>query len=282
MSFAEPPAATDPMLPADIFAGQVALVTGGGSGTGLAMAEAFARCGATVALAGRDIERLTRVSDRLNSEGLSAVPVALDVRQPDMVRDGFERIEQTAGPVTILANNAGANFPLLAERISQNAWRAITQIALDGTFFCCQEFFRRLDGRAGAIVNNLASYIWLGLPGDAHSAAAKAGQMNLTLTLATEWARHDVRVNGLVIGNYPHPGIPGFNSDGDGPRAKSIPARRPLRAQEVGRAAAFLCSPYACHITGTNLVLDGGDWLRRDMLKPEFIPPYDRENLWLD
>src|SRR3546814_12706162 len=76
-----------------------------------------------------------------------------------------------------LANNAGANVPPLAERISPNAWRAVTRIALDGTFFCCQEFFRRLDGRPGAIVNNLASYVWLGLPGDAHAAAAKAGQM---------------------------------------------------------------------------------------------------------
>ena len=281
MSFAEPPAATDPMLPADIFAGQVALVTGGGSGTGLAMAEAFARCGATVAIAGRDIDRLTQVAGRLGDEGLSALPIALDVRQPEMVRNAFERIEQTAGPVSFLANNAGANFPLLAERISPNAWHAVTRIALDGTFFCSQEFFRGLDGRPGVIVNNLASYVWLGLPGDAHSAAAKAGQMNLTLTLAAEWARHGVRVNGLVIGNYPHAGIPGFDPGTEGPRAKTIPARRPLRAQEIGRAAAFLCSPFARHITGTNLVLDGGDWLRRDVLKPEFVSPYERENLWM-
>lgn len=281
MSFSEPPAAADPMLPADMFAGQVALITGGGSGTGLAMAEAFARCGATVALVGRDIERLTQVSERLGRQGLSAVPIALDVREPERVCDGFERVEQTVGPITILANNAGANFPLLAERISPNAWRAVTRIALDGTFFCCQEFFRRLDGRPGAIVNNLASYVWLGLPGDAHAAAAKAGQMNLTLTLAAEWGRLGVRVNGLVIGNYPHAGIPGYDPDKAGPRAISIPARRPLRAQEIGRAAAFLCSPYARHITGTNLVIDGGDWLRRDVLKPAFVSPYDRENLWM-
>src|SRR3546814_3415859 len=84
--------------------------------------------------------------------------------------------------------------------------------------------------------------------------------MNLTLTLAAEWGRLGVRVNGLVIGNYPHAGIPGYDPDKAGPRAISIPARRPLRAQEIGRAAAFLCSPYARHITGTNLVIDGGDW----------------------
>src|SRR3546814_5632086 len=79
--------------------------------------------------------------------------------------------------------------------------------------------------------------------------------------------------------DLPHAGIPGYDPDKAGPRAISIPARRPLRAQEIGRAAAFLCSPYARHITGTNLVIDGGDWLRRDVLKPVFVSPCDRENL---
>src|SRR3546814_17931172 len=78
-----------------------------------------------------------------------------------------------------------------------------------------------------------------------------------TLTLAADGGRLGVRVKGLVIGNYPHAGIPGYDPDKAGPRAISIPARRPLRAQEIGRAAAFLCSPYARHITGTNLVIDG-------------------------
>src|SRR3546814_7308465 len=119
------------------------MITGGCSGTGLPLDEACGRCAATFALVGRDIERLTQVSERLGRQGLSAVPIALDVREPERVCDAFERVEQTVGPITILANNAGANFPLLAARISPNAWRAVTRIALDGTFFCCQEFFLR-------------------------------------------------------------------------------------------------------------------------------------------
>src|SRR3546814_12121522 len=122
MSFSEPPAAADPMLPADMFAGQVALITGGGSGTGLAMAEAFARCGATVALVGRDIERLTPVSERLGRQGLSAVPIALDVREPETVCDGFERVEQTVGPITLPALYPGSTSRLLSPRNSTNSF----------------------------------------------------------------------------------------------------------------------------------------------------------------
>jgi NAD(P)-dependent dehydrogenase (short-subunit alcohol dehydrogenase family) len=284
MSLAEPPGADDPMLPADEFAGQVVLITGGGSGVGLAMARGFARCGADVAIAGRNPDKLDGAAIALRALGTRVLPISLDVRQPDAVRSAYDRIEAELGPVAVLANNAGANFPATADRISPNGWRAIMQIALDGTFYCAQEFHRRrvAAGLSGAVLNNLANYAWTGLPGDAHSSAAKAAAMNLTMTLATEWAGQGIRVNGLVIGTYPHPGVVHVDASIDGARGRSIPAGRALREQELGWIAAFLCSRFAGYMTGASLAIDGGDWLRRDVQKPAFVPMADRQALWLD
>jgi len=283
MTLREPPPAVDPMLPADEFAGKVVLVTGGGTGVGLAMARGFALCGARIAIVSRKEETLAEGAAELRGLGAEVFTAQCDVRQRNQVTEMFTRIEEAAGPVDFLLNNAGSNFPALAEDLSVNAWRAITQIALDGTFFCSQEFHARRCrvGRAGAIVNNLASYAWTGFPGDVHSAAAKAGTLNLTLSLATEWARDQIRVNSIVVGTYPHSRVPNNDPrEREGRRGRTVPAGRALRAQEIGWAAAFLCSRFGRYITGLNLVVDGGDWLRRDLLKPPFIPPRERKDLW--
>ncbi len=104
------------------------------------------------------------------------------------------------------AHNAAGNFPVPAEDMSPNAWRAVTDIVLNGTFFCSREFGRRhiAAGTPGCILNIGASYAWTGGPGFAHSAAAKAGVKNMTETLAVEWGPYGIRVNGLVPGLFPH------------------------------------------------------------------------------
>lgn len=271
------------MLAADEFAGRVVLVTGGGSGVGLAMARGFALCGAAIAIASRSEETLAPGAAELRELGARVFTVTCDVRDIAQVAAMFDKVEAELGPVDFLLNNAGSNFPVLAENLSANGWRAIVQIALDGTFFCAQQLHARCrrDGREGAIVNNLASYAWTGFPGDAHSAAAKAGALNLTLSLAAEWARDGVRVNSIVIGTYPHARVPNTDSSQrEGRRGKTVPAMRSLRAQELGWSAAFLCSRFAGYVTGLNLVLDGGDWLNRGPLKPAFVPPRERDDLW--
>ena len=247
MTLREPPPAADPMLPADEFAGKVVLVTGGGSGVGLAMARGFALCGARIAIASRNEETLAEGAAELRGLGAEVFTAQCDVRQRNQVTEMFTRIEEAAGPVDF------------------------------------QEFHARRCrvGRAGAIVNNLASYAWTGFPGDVHSAAAKAGTLNLTLSLATEWARDQIRVNSIVVGTYPHSRVPNNDPrEREGRRGRTVPAGRALRAQELGWAAAFLCSRFGGYITGLNLVVDGGDWLRRDLLKPPFIPPRERKDLW--
>jgi NAD(P)-dependent dehydrogenase (short-subunit alcohol dehydrogenase family) len=177
----------------------------------------------------------------------------------------------------VLVNNAAGNFPVPAEDMSPNAFRAVVDIVLHGTFHCSREFARRLlaAGAPGAILNIGASYAWTGGPGFAHSAAAKAGVKNLTETLAVEWAPYGIRVNGLVPGLIPHEdevaairGVPERGRHED----RRSPAGRVGFPRELGWAATFLCSPYASYVSGATLAVDGANWQRRAMLQPEFVP----------
>jgi NAD(P)-dependent dehydrogenase (short-subunit alcohol dehydrogenase family) len=132
----ESPSLDSPPFPSNMLSGQVAFVTGGGSGMGFGMARAFAQSGARVAIVGRTHDRLQGAVPKLQAMGVEVIAVTCDVRDPAAVAQAFEQTEQALGPVTILANNAGGNFPVLAEKMSANAWRAINQIAIDGTFLC--------------------------------------------------------------------------------------------------------------------------------------------------
>ena len=177
----------------------------------------------------------------------------------------------------MLVNNAAGNFPVPAEDLSPNGWRAVVEIVLSGTFHCSREFGRRhiAARRPGSILNIGASYAWTGGPGFAHSAAAKAGVKNLTETLAVEWAPYGIRVNGLVPGLFPHADetadIRGVPERGQREETR-VPAGRVGRTRELGWAATFLASPYASYVTGHTLVVDGANWQRRAMLMPEFVP----------
>lgn len=282
MPLREPPALGTPMLPPGTFAGEVVVVTGGGTGLGRAIASEFGRLGASVAIASRSEEHRKQGVAAVEAAGGRAAGVALDVRDAAGVAAAFDEIEAQLGPVSHLVNNAAGNFPVAAEDTSPNAWRAVTGIVLDGTFFCSTEFARRrlAAGAGGSIVNIGASYAWTGGPGHAHSAAAKAGVWSLTLSLAVEWAPDDIRVNGLVPGLFPtdeHPDAMRAIAVGatEAERARRIPGGRIGRLQELGWAATYLCSPFASYLTGHWLVLDGGNWLRRNAVMPEFTPVRD-------
>ncbi len=275
----EPPAFDQPPYPADIFAGDTVLVSGGGSGMGLAMALAFAQGGAAVAIMGRSIERAEAGAAEVAELGVRAHALSCDVRDPAQVAAAFDATERVLGPVSLLANNAGANFPVLAENISVNAWNAVTRIAIDGTFLCSSEFARRriVAGKGGAIVNNSAQYIWTGFPGDAHSAAAKTAQATMTKALAREWQPFGIRVNAVAAGFFPH----ASSTNGDAPEAiaplqNMIPAGRTGRIREFGWLSAMTCSSLLSELTGQILVQDGGESLRRSLMMPDFIPPRER------
>jgi NAD(P)-dependent dehydrogenase (short-subunit alcohol dehydrogenase family) len=253
-------------------------VTGGGTGLGRAIATEFARLGASVAVASRDPEHRASGMAAIEAAGGKGLGVECDVRDPDAVAGAFDEVEAALGPLDVLVNNAAGNFPVPAEDLSPNGWRAVTQIVLDGTFFCAREFGRRriAAGEAGCVLNVGAAYAWTGGPGFAHSAAAKAGVKNLTETLAVEWGPYGIRVNGLVPGLFPHEDEARHIVEGVPERRKSearrVPAHRVGHPRELGWAATFLCSPWASYVSGHTLVVDGANWQRRHMLMPEFTP----------
>lgn len=274
-----------PPFPADMLAREVAVVTGGGSGMGLAMATELGRAGAKIAVFGRTAERAEEGAGKLRAMGIEAIAMGGDVRSPESIAATFDRAEAELGPITILANNAGGNYPVLAEQMSHGQWRSITRIAIDGTFLCSAEFARRriAANRGGAIVNNSAQYIWTGFPGDAHSAAAKASIATMTGALARDWKPHGIRVNCVAAGFFPHEKIiEGKIEDRRAEIGDMMPIGRAGRMHEFGQISTFLCSPLAAGITGETLVIDGADRLRRQLMNPTFVPPRERENIWGD
>jgi NAD(P)-dependent dehydrogenase (short-subunit alcohol dehydrogenase family) len=226
----------------------------------------------------RKPEHLAAGLAAIEAVGAKAGAFAVDVRDPDAIAAAFDAVEEALGPVAVLVNNAAGNFPQPAADISPRGWRAVTDIVLDGTFFCSTEFARRCQAtsRPGAVLNIAATYAWTGGPGTAHSAAAKAGVVNLTQSLAVEWAPDGIRVNGLAPGLFPHEDVPAAmradTPEGLASLARTIPAGRVGQPHELGWAATYLCSPYAAYLTGHTLVLDGANWLRRGLRQPDFIP----------
>lgn len=263
------------MLAEGSLAGRVVLVTGGGTGLGRAIALELARLGAAVAVMGR---RPAPLEETVAAIGERAVAVPGDVREPEQVEAAFDAVEGVLGPLTTLVNNAAGNFVIRTEDLSPNGWRAVVGIVLDGTFLCSRQLGRRLieRGGGGQIVNLVATYAWTGGPGTVHSAAAKAGVVNLTLTLAAEWGRHGIRVNAVAPGPVDTPQARAHLWPEEQHRRAllaGIPLGRFGEPQEIANACAYLVSDYASYVTGAVLTIDGGAWLGGEMFHGGLPPP---------
>jgi len=258
----------------------VVLVTGGGTGLGLAIALEFGRLGASLVLASRGEDHLAAGAEALSAIGAPVATTMCDIRDSEEVAAMFDAATTAFGGPRlpgVLVNNAAANFPSPAEDLSPNAWRVVVDVTLTGTFLCSREFARRhLEaGSPASILNVSASYAWTGGPGFAHSAAAKAGVVNLVETLAVEWGPAGIRVNGLVPGLMPHGDMTDdirANLD----RTPDLDARQPAMRvgapRELGWAATFLASPYARFVSGHTMVVDGANWQRRTLTSPPVQP----------
>jgi citronellol/citronellal dehydrogenase len=244
----------------DLFKGQLHWVTGGGSGIGRCVAHELAALGATVLISGRSPEKLDRVAAEIREDGGQCDTRAFDIRDEDAVKAAVASVVAQHGPVAGLVNNAGGQFPAPMMAISKKGFDAVVANNLTGGFLMMREcFVQSMQQHGGAVVNMTADFR-NGMPGMAHSGAARAGMSNLTMTAAYEWAHAGVRVNAVAPGWIASSGMDTY---GGAMRAlipqlkKHVPLRRMGVEAEVSAAIVFLLSPGAAFITGVTLQIDG-------------------------
>ncbi len=264
---------TGPVSPfrPDLLEGKVALVTGGGSGIGLGIAESLLQAGASLAIASRNEERLVGAKSQLAGLGGEVLPVVANVRDKDSVSNGVSQVVDHFGGLDILVNNAAGNFYVPSAEMSENAWKAVLETDLYGTFYCCQAVYPPMQDRGGGRIISVSMTLhYRGWPRMAHATAAKAGVDALTRTLALEWAPDNITVNAVAPGPIPTAGVkkaftPPGESEPDLFRmeqaAKAIPAGRWGTPADIGHMVTYLASPAADWITGEIVVVDGGSWL---------------------
>jgi peroxisomal 2,4-dienoyl-CoA reductase len=261
----------------NLLEGRVALVTGGGTGICHGIALALAKHGCAVAIASRRREHLDPALESLVATGARAAAWTADVRDPAAVDRMVAQTMSTFGRLDIVINGAAGNFVCLAEHLSPNGFGAVVDIDLKGTFHVCRAAFPHLHAHNGSIVNISATLPYLGTVGQVHAAAAKAGVDSLTRTLAAEWGRYGIRVNGVAPG--PTEGTEGVrrlaNASSRDAAIEKCPLGRLTTIGDVANAVLFLCSDAAAFVTGVTLVVDGGLWLYADRIASSLIPAAD-------
>jgi citronellol/citronellal dehydrogenase len=243
-----------------LFAGQVIIVTGGGSGIGRCTAHELAALGATVALLGRKPDKLASVAAEIAEDGGRTSTHPCDIREEEAVKAAIAAILKLHGRIDGLVNNAGGQFQAPLEAISQKGWETDVRTNLTGGFLMARECYTQwMRAHGGAIVNVVAD-MWNGMPGMGHSGAARAGMVNLTMTAAAEWGASGVRVNAVAPGWIASSGFDTY-PDSVKPMLRSLRRHTPLQRYgteaEVSAAIVFLLSPAAAFISGETLRVDG-------------------------
>lgn len=260
----------------ELFADQVILVTGGGSGIGRCIAHELASLGATVHIAGRTKEKLETVASEISQNGGNADWSICDIREEDLVEKLFDTILEKHGSLNSLVNNAGGQFPSPLEELSKKGWDAVIRNNLTGTFLVSQQAFRTFfQENGGNIVNIVADYS-RGMQLIAHSSAARAGVDNLTKTASLEWAKYGIRVNSVAPGLTSTSGQRAYGEKFlkmMEERKKRIPLKKLATESEISAAVTFLLSPAANHMTGTIIKVDGGFSLCGPMIPLEEYEP---------
>ncbi len=245
----------------DALAGQVALISGGGSGLGKAMAFLMTRLGAKVMICSRREEKLAATAESIEKHlGKKVEYYAMTIRDPEQVEALMAEIWARMGTLDILVNNGGGQFPQAAIDFADKGWRAVIDTNLNGTWYMMQRAARawRNEGRDGSIVNIVAN-VTRGMPQVAHTCAARAGVIGLTKTLSTEWAPLNIRVNCVSPGSVETEGFRVYDEAAAAEFANSNPMRRCGDAYDIAEAVVYVSANSGKFITGEVLTVDGGN-----------------------
>ncbi len=241
-----------------LFDGQVVLVSGGAGGIGKAVCFLLGRLGATIVSCGRDPAKLAALEESLARIEVPCFTQAMTIRDPDQVDALMEAVWERYGRLDVLVNNAGGQFAAPALDITPGGWNAVIETNLTGTWYMMQSAARRWrDAKRGGCIVNMAALIDQAAVGIPHTAAARAGEINLSKTLAVEWAPLGIRINCLALGviaspglvNYPETARPSFDHN---------PMRKPGDTHDVAQAVVYLAAPSGDFITGSVIHIDGG------------------------
>lgn len=249
----------------ELFAGQVVVVTGGGSGIGRCTAHELAALGAQVVITGRKAEKLEATASEIREDGGKVASAIFDIRDEDAVREAVRAILAEHGRIDGLVNNAGGQYPMPLAQIGKKGWEAVVANNLTGGFLMARECYTQwMRAHGGSIVNMIAD-MWGGMPGMGHSGAARAGMMNFTESAAIEWAASGVRVNAVAPGYIASSGMdhydPSFAKEVIPRLSRLAPMQRMGEEAEVSAAIAFLLCEAAAFITGSCIKIDGGSSL---------------------
>ena len=240
-----------------LLADKVVVITGGGSGIGKEIAAECVALGATVVIGARKLERLQATADELGCDA-----AALDIRDLESVQAFVDRAIEAHGRIDVLVNNAGGQFPSPAMHIPHKGWRAVVDTNLNGTWYMTQACAKHMEKAGGGRVINIVANMWRGFPGMAHTGAARAGVVNLTKTLALEWARHGILVNAIAPGIIRSTGLDTYPEElkatFDTEVPKHIPLKRMGKVEDVAWAVVYLAGPPGDYITGETVCVDGG------------------------
>ena len=255
------------MFEADLLKDKNIIITGGGPGLGKSMGMRFGELGAKIVITSRKQDVLDETAKEMESVGISVLPIAGDVRNPEEVDHVIQKAKESFGTIDGLVNNAAGNFISPTENLTPGGFKAVTDIVLGGTFnFTLSTGKEMIQSESGCILNIVTTYAWTGSGYVVPSAAAKGGVLAMTRSLGSEWGKYGIRTNAIAPGPFPTKGAwgrlvpPGLGIE------KKIKNRIPLKRFgehiELANLASFIMSDYAGYINGEVITIDGGEWVK--------------------